>query len=84
VNPTVPVVPEATASEREFGKPEETGVLDLTTEILDAELRAAQASSASVVPVKGSILSREIMEMRRIGMKERTGSFELEGSVTEH
>ena len=51
VNPTVPVVPEATAKDRELGNPDETGVLDLTTEIFDAVFRAAQASKASVVPL---------------------------------
>lgn len=48
--PTVPVVPAATVRASEFGKADDTGVLDLTTAILDVVPRAAQAFSAADVP----------------------------------
>jgi hypothetical protein len=65
VNPTLPEVPDATTRESEFGKPDETAVLDLTTEILEAELRAAQASRASEVPIVSSSVARCAEEMER-------------------
>lgn len=46
-----PVLPEAMAKESELGRAEETGELDLTTEICELEPSAAQAFSEALVPV---------------------------------